>query len=171
MIEIVGSHSVDLTPAEATAWIERELAQASESLHNADLDAALDSYVRAVGLALQLGPAPAEQAVAAVLQAARHLAGRPDSAALSTLAPALVDLVARVRAAGVLPPTAAMDAWATVASDLGALLGQIGLALSIPPGHGTSLLDTARAHATLLDEVTGGLFALTAWLDELQPAP
>jgi hypothetical protein len=60
-----------------------------------------------------------------------------------------------------------MEAWATIATDLGALIGQIGIALSISPDHRSDLLDNTRTRAQLLDDATGNLFALTAWIDEL----
>jgi hypothetical protein len=158
---------VDLTPVEAASLIHRTLAHANEALQLANLDTALDGYVRALGLALQLGPAPTEQVLSAALDAARQLACRHDADGLSSLGPALVDLVVQVRVAGVLPPTAIMEAWATVASDLGMLIGQVGLALAISSNHCQAILDNARRHARLLEEATGNLFALTAWLDQL----
>jgi hypothetical protein len=158
--------AVDLTPAEAAALTHRELDRAGQALRTGDLNTALEGYISALGLALQLGPAPTEQALAAILQAARELALRHDAEGLSTLGPALVGLVGQVRQAFALPPTTIMDTWATLASDLGALIGQLGLALTIPAGHRAGMLDNARARATLLDEATDGRFALSRWLEE-----
>jgi hypothetical protein len=168
VVEIVASHAVDLTPPEASAWLDNELAQASEALGAGDLDAALDGYIRALGLALQLGPAPTEQVLVMVLEIAYDLARQQDANSLSALGPALVGLVGQVREAAVLPPTAIMGAWAAVAADLGALLGQLGLALSLPPDHRDDHLDTVRAYATLVDDATHELFSLTTWLDEIR---
>jgi hypothetical protein len=158
---------VDLTPVEAASLIQGDLARAHEALQLARLDSALDGYTRALGLALQLGPAPTEQVLIAALDAARQLARQQDADGLSSLGPALVDLVAQVRVAGVLPPTTIMEAWATVASDLGMLIGQVGLALAMPSNHGQAMLANARRRALLLEDATGNLFALTAWLDQV----
>jgi hypothetical protein len=144
-----------------------ELEQASRSLKASDLSAALDGYVRALGLALQLGPALTEQVLISALGTARGFAEQPDPDGLSALGPALVDLVDQVRRAGALPRTPIMEAWATVASDLGALIGQVGLALTIAPDHRNGMIENARAHASLLDDVTGQIFALTAWIDQI----
>jgi hypothetical protein len=62
---------------------------------------------------------------------------------------------------------AVMEAWAMIASNLGALVGQVGLVLSMPPAHREGMLKNARTHAVLLDDATGELFALTHWLDQL----
>lgn len=158
---------IDLAPTEAARRIQSELEQASDALHVDDLGTALDGYVRALGLALQLGPALIERVLVAVLDAAQELAGWKHAEGLSALGPALVDLVAQVRRAGALPPTSVMDAWATVASDLGALIGQVGLALAITPDHREEMMENARARAALLDDATGKLFALTRWLDQV----
>jgi hypothetical protein len=161
--------TIDLTPAEASEQIQKELEGASSAVEARDLDAALDGYVRALGLALQLGPALTEKVLVAALDTARRLADQPDPRGLSALGPTLVDLVRQVRQAGALPPTPIMDAWATVTSDLGALIGQVGLALTIDPDSRSGLLENARTHALLLDEATGHLFALTSWIDQLSP--
>jgi hypothetical protein len=76
-------------------------------------------------------------------------------------------LVAQVREADVLPATATMDAWAVIAADLGALIGQIGVALNIAPAHRGDIISNARTQATILDNATNGLFALTTWIDDL----
>jgi hypothetical protein len=159
---------VDLSPAEAAGLISRELARAGDALQIRHLDLALDGYVRALGLALQLGPAPTGQVLFAALDATRQLVHRQDADGLSTLGPALVALVDQVRAAGVLPSTAIMEAWAMVASDLGMLIGQVGLALAISPDHRQGMMDSARSRAVLLDNATGNLFALTDWLDQVR---
>lgn len=160
---------IDLTPAEASEQIRKELEGAGSAVEARDLDAALDGYVHALGLALQLGPALTERVLFAALDTAKRWADQPDQKALSALGPALVDLVRQVRRAGALPPTPIMDAWATIASDLGALIGQVGLALMIAPDNRSGLLENARTHALLLDEATGHLFALTLWIDQLSP--
>jgi hypothetical protein len=162
--EIAASHSVDLTPPEAAAWIDEELAQAHQDLAGGDVDAALDSHVRALGLALQLGPAPTEQVLVAVLETARTLALDGNTRGLSALGPTLVKLVDQVRAAGVLPPTAVMEAWAAVSAEIGALIGQIGLALSLPPDRRSGMLDNARVRAAHLDDATRHLLGLGPWL-------
>jgi hypothetical protein len=163
--------AIEATPAEAAALVRGELTGAGAALHDNDLDAAFDRYVRALGLGLQLGPAPTGQVLASILQAARDLALEGNADGLSALGPALVGLVNQVREAGALPPTAVMEAWATFAADLGALIGQLGLALGIPPDHRTGLIDHVGRRAILLDEATDGHFALTAWVDELGLAP
>jgi len=158
---------LDLTPVEAASFLRRQLAQAAEALQHGDPDAALDGYLPALGLALQLGPEPVEQALLAILQAAQWLAQQGNDQALSTLGPAVVHMVAQVHDAGVLPATAVMDAWATVAADVGPLIGQVGLALALPPERRSAMLQNARIRARLLDDATGHHFALTTWLDSL----
>jgi hypothetical protein len=158
---------IDLTPAEAAQRIQKELERASDALRIDDLGTAFDGYVRALGLALQLGPALTERVLAAVLDAAQELAGWKHGEALSTLGPAMVELVGQVHVAGALPPTSVMEAWATIASNLGALIGQVGLVLAMLPAHREGMLKNARTHAVLLDDATGELFALTHWLDQL----
>ncbi len=163
--------SADLTPAEATQLFHESLAGARRAFERTGLDAALGGYLHALGLALQLGPAPAEEALRAMLQLAHRLARRDDAQGLARLGPSVVDLVGRVGEAGALPGTPVMEAWATVAADVGTLVGQVGLALSIPAEHRAGMLDNARRRAALLDDATGNLFALTAWLDQLHPSP
>ncbi len=159
--------SVELTPAGAASLLGEELARAAAALGRGDTDGALEAYVSALGLGLQLGPVATGQALDATLHAARQLAQRQDAHGLSALGPAVVGVVGQVREARVLPDAALMEAWATVAADVGALLGQIGLALTIPPQHRAGMLDAARARAALLDDATGDRLALSAWLDEL----
>jgi hypothetical protein len=159
-----------LTASQATALLQRMLAEAGQALRAGNTDASLNSHVSALGLALQLGPAPTEKVILAVLEAANHLAQQQDSKGLCTLGPALVDLVDQVRAARALPPTPIMETWATIASDLGSLAGQVGLALAIPFQRRREMIGNARARAVLLDDATGGLFALTAWLDSIPTA-
>lgn len=142
-----------------------DLEQATQALEAGDLTQALDSYVRALGLALQLGPAPTEQALAAVCQGARELTFRQDATGLSALGPAVVDLASQVRDKDALPRTKVMDAWAMITSDLGALIGQAGLVMALPVDRRPGMLASARRRAALLDEATEGLFGLTAWLD------
>jgi hypothetical protein len=144
---------IDLTPAGAAVRIRAELALAQGALEAPrDLDTALDAYVRALGLALQLGPAPSE-----------------DAAALSALGPAVVDLVGQVRGASALPPTPVMAAWAELAVEVGALIGQLGLALALPADRRAGMMNQARERAALLDDTTGGFFSLGVWLTRLWP--
>jgi hypothetical protein len=163
--------AIELTPAEASRQIQKELEEASSAVEAQDLDAALDGYVHALGLALQLGPALTEQALVAAFDTARGFAEQPHPEGLSALGPALVDLVRQVRSASALPPTPIMEAWATVASDLGSLIGQVGLVLTLAPDHRAGLIENARSRALLLDQATGELFALTSWIDQLQWSP
>lgn len=159
--------AVNLTLLEAVDLIEGELALASSFLATAEVEIALDRYVRALGLALQLESAPTHRVLAAILDGARRLSSQQNADGLSTLGPALIDLVGQVRAAGALPTTAAMEAWATVATDLGVLIGQVGLALALTTSHRQGIMNCARALAVLLDDATGACFDLTAWLDDL----
>jgi hypothetical protein len=161
--------AIELAPAETAARIHQELSYAGERLQTRDLGPALDAYSCALGLALQLGPAPTETVLLATLDAACELARSPDAEGLSALGPALVNLVTQVRDAGVLPSTVVMDAWASVATDVGALIGQVGLALAIRPDHRRGMMDNARLRAALLDDATGGLFNLTNWMDRIDP--
>lgn len=161
------SRSIDLTPSQAAALIHRDLTGAKSALDSHDLEMALDGFVRALGLALQLGPAPAEQVLEAILCAARQMRRCQDVEGLSALGPALVGLGKQVRAANALPPTAIMEAWATVTEDLGALIGQLGLALALPPDRREEMMGSARSRAALLDDATHGIFHLAEWLNDL----
>jgi hypothetical protein len=161
--------AVDLTPQQAADMLRGELAQADHALQSRGFDAALDSYVRALGLALQLGPAAAEQVLSGIVQAARNLSRGHDADSLSALGPAMVSLVSQMRQAGALPSTPIMEAWATVADDLGMIIGQVGLALSIAPEHRLAMLDSAHTRCALLDDATGNLFAFTDWIKGLYP--
>jgi hypothetical protein len=179
--------SVDLTPLQAANLIGSELSQAENALEARKFDAAIDGYIRALGLALQLGPAPTEQVLDGVLHAARilvlsvnsgasrsaEMSGSMDdrntvSSSLAALGPAIVALVTQVRNADALPATGVMEAWATVASDLGALIGQVGLALDIAANHRSGMMDNAIARAKILDEATGNRFALGAWVEAMR---
>jgi hypothetical protein len=168
---MMAQDSVQVTPDGAVSLLQDELDRAAQALHVAGLDAALGSYVGALGIALQLGPAATERVLHVVLGTGRDLAQQGDASGLSALGPALVGLVARVREAGVLPATPIMEAWAAVVADVGALVGQVGLALTIPPQDRAGLWDTACARAGLLDDATGHLFALSAWLADVRPRP
>jgi hypothetical protein len=165
---VISPQAVDLAPVQAAALIREELSQAGRALQNGSLDAALDRYTCALGLGLQLGPAPTQKVLAAILSTARALAREQNAPGLSALGPTLVDLVAQVRETEVLPATATMDAWAVIAADLGALIGQIGVALNIAPDHRGDMINSARTQAALLDNATNGLFALTTWIDDLR---
>jgi hypothetical protein len=161
--------AIELAPAEAAARVHQELNYADEKLQAGDLGPALDAYSCALGLALQLGPALTEKVLCATLDAAAELACALDTESLSALGPALVNLVTQVRDAGVLPSTPIMDAWASVAIDVGALIGQVGLALTILPDHRRGMMDNARLRAALLDDATGGVFNLINWMDRIEP--
>ena len=62
-----------------------------------------------------------------------------------------------------------MEAWAQFVEGLGALIGQLGLALAIPGDYRTGMMANAQARAALLDDATAGRFALAAWLDGVTP--
>lgn len=158
---------LELTPVGAASLLTTELSLAEEALLEGRVDAALDGYVRAMGLALQLGPASTGQAVTFVLQAAHSFASQEDAASLSALGPALVGLISQMREAGAVPATAIMEAWAQFVDSLGALIGQIGLALTLPSDHRSGMMANARSHAALLDEATEDRFSFTAWLDKM----
>jgi hypothetical protein len=79
----------------------------------------------------------------------------------------LVGLTQQVKEAGALPPTSVMHAWAELASDLGALIGQVGLALTLNSSHRAGMMGKARMRAALLDDATSDLFALGSWLDQI----
>lgn len=156
---------LELTPAAAARFVTAELSLAKKMLLEEKVDAALDSYVRALGMALQLGPAPTDEAVTSILQAAQHLTSHEDAVSLSALGPALVGLVNQMRIANAVPVTAVMEAWAQFLEGLGALIGQIGLAMAVPGGHGSGMMANARSHAELLDDASGSRYALAAWID------
>jgi hypothetical protein len=158
---------VALCPTDAAALLGRELAAARAAAAGGSLDETMDGYVRALGLALQLGPALTERVLRAVLDDTGILLRRHGPGALAALGPALVDIVDRVEESDSLPETPVMEAWAGVASDLAATIGQLGLALALPPGRRDAVLDTARRRIALLDDATAGLFALPGWLEAL----
>jgi hypothetical protein len=156
-----------LTAAEAAELLHGELAAAGQAVQDGALDNAFDGYVRALGLALQLGPVPTGEALAAILRAAHSLVQGEKEQGLSSLGPAVVNLVGQVREAGALPRSEAMDAWATVASETGTLIGQLGLALEIAADHRGDMVQNLRARAAALDDATGSLFDLAGWVEEL----
>ena len=160
--------SISLTAPEAAELLRTKLAQAASDSRSSCLDTALDNWTQALGLALQLGPAPAEQALEAVLEEARRLSRCRDAQGLSALGPTLTGLVTQMREARALPPTAVMEAWATLVSDVGIMIGQVGLALDLPRDRRRGLLDNARTRATFVDEATEGRFGLSVWLAELR---
>ncbi|MGD8623633.1 MAG: hypothetical protein PVF47_04910 [Anaerolineae bacterium] len=166
---MIDHQHLNLAPDQAAARIHREIAGATRAIQAGQIDVAMDCYVRSLGLALQLGPLPTQQVLIALLSGAQALADRGEIATLSAMGPALVELVDRVRQAGALPPTAVMEAWATVASDLATTLGQIGLASGLPPDRRVSLLDQARTRLALLDDATNHFFDLLNWWHELDP--
>jgi len=156
---------IDLSPEGAVQWIRDELVRARRAVEDGDLDAALDAYIPTLGLALQLGPAPAEQVLSAILATAQRLVHCRDAEGLSALGPALAGLTSRVREANVLPQSTVMEAWAAVVEGLGALIGQLGLVLTLPPERRGELAANARAHAVLLDDATSSIFGLERWID------
>lgn len=160
---------IELTAAQAVSLVTAELQTAGLALQASELDPALNAYVRALGLALHLGPAPAEEVPNSILDGARAIAGRGDAEGLATLGPALAGLVDEVREAGALPASPVMEAWAAIATDIGAILGQWGLALSLPAERRQGLQLTMHSRAALLDAATDGLFGLAAW-PELMPS-
>jgi len=155
-----GAQALHLTPDQAAARMHAELVEAGQALATGDLEAALDCYVRGLGLALQLGPAAAEIALGAILAGAAELLRRGDGEELCALGPAVAGVVDQAREAGAVPLGGAMQAWAGVAADVGALLGQVGLALCLPTERREGPWHQAQARAALLDEATGGLFSL-----------
>jgi hypothetical protein len=159
--------SVNVTPAEATALVRRQLLEAQSALERSKIESALDSLISALGLALQLGPAASELVLSEVVAVTQELAHKDDADSLSTLGPALVGLIQQMKVAGALPPTSVMHAWAELASDLGALIGQIGLALIVGGSHRAGMMGNAHMRAALLDDATEHRFALTSWLDHL----
>jgi hypothetical protein len=163
---VTAPREIDATPAEASALIRDQLLKARHALHHNNLDLALDRFVTALGLAFQLGPAASQSVLSEVMDAAREMACQIDAEALSALGPAIVGLVDQMQKADALP-TAVMEAWAQLAAALGALIGQLGLALTLPADHRTGMMAHTRARAAFLDESTGNLFALTAWIDQI----
>ena len=157
--------ALDLTPAEAARFLDRESTKAGTAWRAAAFDTAVDGYTRALGLALQLGPAPAEQTLTAILHTTRELGSSEEAEALAMLGPALVDLVHQVCRAGALPATRVMGAWAELTLDVGALISQVGLAYSLPPERRRELTINARTRATLLDDACNGALGLGYWLD------
>lgn len=157
---------IDATPAEASVLIKDQLLEARRAFHHCDLAVALDKFVNALGLALQLGSAASQSVLVVVMDVAREMACRGDAEALSALGPALVGLADQVHEADALP-TVVMEAWAQLASALGALIGQLGLSLTLPADHRAGMMAHTRARATLLDDSTGNLFALTDWIDQV----
>jgi hypothetical protein len=156
-----------LTPDEAAKLLHDELFTAALSLRDGAQDDAFDAYVRAIGLALQLGPVPTGEALAALLQAAHSLVQWQMARGLSSLGPAVVNLVSQIRDSGALPGSDAMEAWATVTEEIGTLIGQLGLALEIHADHRAGMVQNLRARAGALDDATGSLFDLSGWVEEL----
>jgi hypothetical protein len=160
--------AVDLTPEEAANVIRSELAAASGAFQAADPEAGVAACACALGLALQLGPGPTEQVLLSILEEAQALSRRREAGALSALGPAIVGLVAQVRESRALPAGTAMNAWASVGEELGALVGQVGLALTMAREGRSGMVALARTRADLLDDVTQGIFGLRGWLESMQ---
>jgi hypothetical protein len=157
--------TLSLTPAEAAAFLARMSTEAAHAWRDGAYDSAVDGYTRALGLALQLGPAPAEQVLTAIVDTTRVLESREEGNALAILGPALVDLVVQVRKAGALPASRVMEAWAELSHDLGAFIGQAGLAYSLPRERRSEIAANARMRAALLDDASNDALRLRAWLD------
>jgi hypothetical protein len=156
--------TLDLTPAEAARFLDRESTEAGTAWRAGAYDSAVNGYTRALGLALQLGPAPAEQVLTAILHTTYDLGSGEEAEALAMIGPALVDLVHQVRRAGALPATRVMEAWAELTLDVGALIGQVGLAYSLPPERRREISTNARTRAALLDDASNGALGLDSWL-------
>ena len=159
--------TIELSPTQASELIQHELQEAHHAFHTEDLESALDRFVKALGLALQLGPAATERALAEVMAAAREMARQQNANALSALGPALVGLTNQVRKEAALPPTSVMEAWAAVASGLGTIFGQLGLALTMAPDHRSGMMTNTHTRAILLDDATGNLFGLADWINQV----
>lgn len=161
---------IELTPVEAARLIEHDLRAAEECLRGSQMDAAQDNLVSALGLALQLGPVPVNRVLLSVMQTIREPALCTDSETLSTLGPALVHVVNQVQDAPALPSTRVMEAWATIASDVATIIGQVGLALSLESESRKGMMANARVRAAALDQATGTRFAMTDWIDQISGA-
>jgi hypothetical protein len=158
---------IEMSPNEASELIRQDLREARHDFQTANLESALDRFVRALGLALQLGPAATERVLAAVMATAREMAKQRNANALSALGPSLVGLTTQVREEAALCPTAAMEAWSAVISGVGTLLGQLGLALTIAPDHRSAMMTHTHTHARILDDATGNRFGLADWIDQI----
>jgi hypothetical protein len=163
---VTSPREIEATPAEASALLRDYLLEARRAISRGELDPALGRFVTALGLALQLGPAAIQHVLVEVMGAAREMARDQDAEALSALGPALVGSVVQVHEADALPPTAVMRAWAELASALGVLIGQLGLALTLPAEHRAGMVKNARTRAAVLDDSTDSLFALAEWVEE-----
>jgi hypothetical protein len=159
--------ALDLTFTAAMERIRSELSLVAQALQAGDPEVVIDGHVRALGLALQLGPVPAQEIITALLYTVSELARHREGDILAMLGPALVGLVDQINEAGALPSMPGMAAWAAVASDLGSLVGQIGLVLALPPSGRAAMLNLARRRALLLDEATNGILELEAWYQEI----
>ncbi len=164
---MISPRVIELDATEASEQIGQTLQQSHHALQSRDIESALDGFVSALGLALQSGPEATAKVLDEAVAAAREMARQQDADALSALGPALVALINQVRDAGALPRTRVMEAWAVVASGLGALLGELGLLLSMPPNRRSSMMANASTRAACLDDATGDLFGLGDWLDEI----
>ena len=164
---------IELSPAAAAKWIQDRLAQAETSLGGNDVEGALDAYVQTLSLALQLGPAATEQVLSAILDGAAGLVRHQDADGLSAMGPALVGLTGQMREAKALPQSTVMRAWASIVDGIGALISQLGLALTLalPPERRGDMLDNVRAHAALLDDATSNVFGLTSWIEGIANSP
>jgi hypothetical protein len=158
---------VELDATEASKQIGQTLQQTHHALQSKDTEGALDGLVGALGLALQLGPAATVRVLIEAVTVAREMAQRQDADAISALGPALVALTNQVREAGALPGTPVMEAWAAVAAGLGALLGEVGLLLTMDPSRRSTMMMNASIRAALLDDASHERLGLGAWLDEL----
>jgi hypothetical protein len=158
--------TVELTPDGAARLLLDELALAAAAGASGNVDAALDAYVRALGLALQLGPTAAARTLFALLDGAREM----DPAGLSALGPAVVRLVDQVQEAGALPDNPVMASWARATAYCGTLIGLLGVAGAMPARERQPMVEKVRTSAAGLDEDTENLFDFTAWVDAVVSA-
>lgn len=165
---MTGPQTIGLTPGEAAALIRSELAAASQAFKTADASAGIAACSCALGVALQLGAGPTQQVLLSILEEAHTLTRQGRADVLSALGPAIIGLIGQVRDAHALPSGAAMIAWASVGEELGALLGQVGLALSVAPEGRSGMVNVAMARADGLDEATRCIFDLRGWLESLE---
>lgn len=163
----MSSEVVDLTPVQAAAWLQQRLERASVALEAGDVSSALDAYISAVGFSLQLGPAAAQGTLGETVTAAKKWARLEEAGALSALGPALVAVADEIMRSETVSASPVMGAWAMVTSEVGALVGQVGLAVGVECAHRASMLRHALPRARLLDEITDHRFEMDLWIQNL----
>ena len=77
------SQSLDMTPAAAARFLDKESVESADAWRAGAYDSAVDGYTRALGLALQLGPAPTERVLASILHTTRGLQSSDEAGALA----------------------------------------------------------------------------------------